>query len=388
MTSSPEISVLLPVRNGRRYVAGALESILAQSGVALEVVVIDDGSTDGTRQVVEGIADSRVRVIPGPEQGVAAAMNVGLAAARGRYIARCDSDDRFPPGRLAAQMAFLEASDAYGAVCGRFEMLDPAGDMIAVTPAAGEQAREVTGDLRNGEVEVHLCTYLVRREPMLAVGEFRNYFRTSSDIDFQLRLCQQTRVWYEPAAWYGYRIHADSITHRHSARLQAFYEDIAREFQRQRVQRGTPAGVLGKDDLQLGVPPLAPEQGEAIHEADRPSAAEQLWLMKWGEAWREHSEGRRGPALLRGLRAMLQQPWRPSAWRGLIALGVKPCRPLPDYRSQSARKPVSAIESAASRDPRDREREAEPEPEMQDEFPTRLDQGRHAERPVERFATS
>lgn len=332
MTSSPDISVVLPVRNGRRYVAGALASILAQEGAALEVVVVDDGSTDGTRQAVERVADGRVRVIPGPEQGVAAAMNAGLAAARGRYIARCDGDDRFLPGRLAAQMAFLEASEAYGAVCGRFEMLDAAGNRIAVLPAAGEEAREITADLRRGQVEVHLCTYLVRREPMLATGGFRSYFRTSSDIDFQLLLCQDTRVWYEPATWYGYRIHDDSITHRHSTRLQIFYEDIAREFQRQRVERGAVAGEFGKDDLQLGIPPAAPEQGEAIREADRPSAREQLWLMKWGEAWREHSEGHRGAALRRGLQAALQQPWRLSAWRGLIALGVKPAVPLPDYR--------------------------------------------------------
>src|SRR5690606_6227973 len=243
MTSgSPDISVVMPVRNGGRYVAAAVGSVLAQDGVDLEVVLVDDGSTDGTREEVERLADPRVRIVSGPHQGVAAAMDAGLAETRGRYIARCDGDDLFMPSRLAVQMAFLEANPQYGAVCGRFERLDPEGVPMAVPPAAGDEAREISQDLCKGRVEVHFCTYLVRREPMLATGGFRSYFRTSSDIDFQLLLCQRTRVWYEPQTWYGYRIHDDSLTHRHSLRLQAFYEDMARQFQHQRLTRGSGPG--------------------------------------------------------------------------------------------------------------------------------------------------
>lgn len=318
MTDLPDVTVIMPVRNGERYIADALASILSQEAVTLEVVVVDDGSTDRTRDEVGKVADGRVRVIDGPQQGVAAAMNAGLAAARGRYIARCDSDDLYPSGRLAAQVRFLEASAEFGAVCGRFEVLDAADHRVFLPPGAGDAARELTADLRDGRVEVHLCTYLVRREPMLATGGFRGYFRTGSDVDFQLLLCEQTRVWYEPVTWYAYRYHDASHTHVHASRLRDFNESMARRFQRQRAERES-----GKDDLQLGNPPAPPDFGEAASDADRASARDQLWEMRWAEAWRVHREGRRAEGMLMGMQAMLRRPWRPMGWRNVAVLCLK-----------------------------------------------------------------
>lgn len=346
MTDAPDISVIIPVRNGARYIGEALRSVLRQDGVSLEVVVVDDGSSDETPRRIAAVADAdatgRVRVVPGPGQGVARAMNAGLAVVRGRYIARCDSDDCYPPGRLAAQRAILEQRSGsggggggeYGAVCGRFQVLDGSGRRVYQPPAAGNAARDLTRDLRMGRVDVHLCTYLVRREPMLATGGFRPYFRTGSDIDFQLRLCERTRVWYEPVTWYGYRFHDASLTHRHSRRLRQFNESIARAFQCQRAARGSGGsggggdedGTVGPDDLDLGRPPPPPPpelEEEAMAEGDRSSAKEQLWQMRWGDAWREHADGRRVRGVLVGVHATLQRPWRPVAWRRLAALCVK-----------------------------------------------------------------
>jgi glycosyltransferase involved in cell wall biosynthesis len=317
----PDVSVIMPVRNGARYVGGAVASVLSEKGVNLELLVVDDGSTDDTRQRIDEVSDERVRVIAGPEKGVAAAMNAGLAAAQGRYMARCDSDDRFPPDRLPEQFAFLESHPEFGAVCGRFEVLDAKDDVVRLTPAAGERARELTSDLRQGKVDVHLCTYLVRREVMLSVGGFRSYFRTGSDIDFQLRLCEQTRVWYEPKMRYRYRLHEQSITHRHSDRLLQFNDAVARQFQSQRAERSR-RGEPGLDDLELGCAPVPPERGEAAPQ-HRPDPREQLWRMRWGEAWRAHSRGERARGVMVGIRAMLLRPWRPEAWRGLLALCVK-----------------------------------------------------------------
>ena len=340
----PDVSVVMPVRNGEQYVVKALRSVLAQKGVDLEVVVVDDGSTDATRPRVEAVGDPRVRIVDGPQQGVAAAMNAGLDAALGRFVARCDSDDVFLPGRLAQQMAFLDEAPHYGAVCGRFETLDDAGRLISRPPAAGERARELTQELRHGTVRVHLCTYLARREAALATGGFRGYFKTGSDIDFQLLLSEQTRVWYEPVARYGYRLHDGSLTHNHTRQLQRFNESMAREFQRQRAERGDPAGrgrlgrrqVFGHDDLQLGHPPERPEVDAAVPEEIRPSAHEQIWQMRWGEAWREHSAGSRTRALRLGTAAALQRPLRPASWRGVAALVVKSV-PLPVPRPAARR---------------------------------------------------
>src|SRR5690606_9330162 len=102
----------------------------------------------------------------------------------------------------------------------------------------------------------------------------------------------------------------------------------------------------------------------------------------------EHSEGRRGVALLRGLRATMQQPWRPSAWKGLIALGIKPIAPLPDYRTSSSYDGAAAPGAAVSANSDWSvmlHGEAE---QVQEQFPTHVDQGRRAERPVERLMAS
>ena len=108
--SQLQVSVIVPTRNARAYVADAVRSVLDQPGVELEVIVIDDGSTDGSADVVRALNDPRVRIIPGPRAGISAAMNAGIEAARGQYLARCDADDLYPRGRLTRQLAWLAAN--------------------------------------------------------------------------------------------------------------------------------------------------------------------------------------------------------------------------------------------------------------------------------------
>lgn len=106
--SLPTVSVLLPAFNAAATVAKAAKSVLNGNDVALELILIDDGSTDGTSKVLEGIArDSRARVISHPNMGLAASLNRGIAAASAPYIARMDADDISAPGRLDWQLRFL-----------------------------------------------------------------------------------------------------------------------------------------------------------------------------------------------------------------------------------------------------------------------------------------
>src|SRR5882724_5687019 len=105
---APEVSVLLPAYNAAATVAKAAESVLTGDDVALELILIDDGSTDGTSEVLESIArDSRVRVISHQNMGLAASLNQGIAVASAPFIARMDADDISAPGRLDRQLKFL-----------------------------------------------------------------------------------------------------------------------------------------------------------------------------------------------------------------------------------------------------------------------------------------
>lgn len=109
--STPAISVLMSVYNGERFLADAVDSILGQSVGDFEFLIVDDGSTDGTAAILRGYDDPRIRLITNPRNlGLTRSLNIGLAAARGRFIARMDADDIAVPDRFARQLAFFEAN--------------------------------------------------------------------------------------------------------------------------------------------------------------------------------------------------------------------------------------------------------------------------------------
>ncbi len=124
------VSVLMPMRNAEPFIRATLKSILAERAVDLEVVIIDDGSTDRSAAIVQSVGDPRVRLLPGPRSGIGAAFNTALAAAQGDLVARCDADDLYPPGRLAWQARWLEQHPEFGAVCGLFSTITPAGEHL------------------------------------------------------------------------------------------------------------------------------------------------------------------------------------------------------------------------------------------------------------------
>jgi glycosyltransferase involved in cell wall biosynthesis len=108
ISENPLVSVLLPVYNGEEFVQKAINSILDQSFHDFELVVINDGSTDNTKAILDQFQDSRLRIIHKPNEGLCKTLNLGLQIARGKYIARIDADDLADPERLEKQVAFLE----------------------------------------------------------------------------------------------------------------------------------------------------------------------------------------------------------------------------------------------------------------------------------------
>lgn len=120
---TPTHSVIVPVLNGARLIAECLESILPQLGPDDELIVVDNGSTDATKTIVSAFADSRIVLLDQPRTGAAAARNMGLSRARGRYIAFQDHDDLWPPGRQAALLAALRSSPSANAAHGRARVI-------------------------------------------------------------------------------------------------------------------------------------------------------------------------------------------------------------------------------------------------------------------------
>src|ERR1700710_2718911 len=122
----PAVSVVLPVRNGARYLGLAVESILAQTLSDLELLIVDDGSEDETPMILARMAqaDPRVRVLSGPPLGLVAALNRGIHAAGSSFIARMDADDIAWPDRLARQMTLLNSETNAAAVGTGWRVVD------------------------------------------------------------------------------------------------------------------------------------------------------------------------------------------------------------------------------------------------------------------------
>lgn len=312
------VSVVIPMRNAERYVKATLESVLAQRGVELEVVVVDDGSTDRSVEVVRGLNAPSVRIVPGPRQGISAAFNAGLEAARGEIVARCDADDLYPPDRLAWQVDFLDRSPDFGAVCGGFTTMTDNGAVVAER-LVGSAGEEVTAELRGGVGRSHLCAYAIRTDLLRQLGGCRTYFPMAEDADLQYRLAEATRIWYEPRPAYLYRLHDASITHSRGSAERVFFDTQARRFQLQRL-----AGV--PDDLQRGCPPQPPDtKSLTADEGATPKSSKQhIQALLLGAAWNHHRGGRKAKALWTGVRACWAAPTVPSGWKSLVALAVKP----------------------------------------------------------------
>jgi glycosyltransferase involved in cell wall biosynthesis len=307
----PRVSIVIPMRNAESFVAQTLKSVLCEKEVPLEVVVVNDRSTDKSVEAVLSVRDERVRVLDGPGAGIAACINVGISAAKGEILMRCDADDLYPPQRIKKQLAWLDENSDYDAVCGGFTMLDKDGRLSVELPA-GQVDEDITKELRSGETRTHLCTFAFRRSVIDRVGQFRPYFETAEDIDFQLRLSDVANVMYLPELFYLYRVHDDSITHTQGNSRREFFENSAREFQAQRRS-------VGLDDIQQGVSKQPP--GLFL---DLPrSADEQLQGILIGAAWREHARGKTLRAIWLGCQAIKKSPLDFSNWVSFLALVIK-----------------------------------------------------------------
>ena len=227
-----DVDVLLPVRNGGRLLADAVESVLDQDGVELRVIVVDDGSTDGAPQRLP--RDPRLLVVGGPARGTAAALNKALACAVAPYVARQDADDRSLPGRLLAEVEHLEANDGIGLVATAFEIV--AGDRVVTTmgpPPFGLLDRNP------------LCagSTMARRGVMATVAGYREQFRQSEDYDAWLRCAWVCGISVLPVVGYQYRLSATMATIRAAAE-QEHFADLARASARARLA-GAPDPAEG-----------------------------------------------------------------------------------------------------------------------------------------------
>lgn len=189
--SKPAISVLLPVRDAGRYLATAVGDALAQTDVVLELIAVDDGSRDGSRQRLEAMAksDSRLKVVANAGVGPARALDLALKTARHDWIAQMEADDRCPPDRLARLAAALAQQPAWGGVVSRAAPFGFRSDGMRryLDWQNGLTTPEAMANSRFVEIPALHQSGLYRRAALIAAGGFIGDPRWPLDIDFWMR---------------------------------------------------------------------------------------------------------------------------------------------------------------------------------------------------------
>ncbi len=215
---TPLVSIVIPCYNDEAWVADAIESALAQTWPELEVIVIDDGSTDGSVRVIESFSD-RIRWETGPNRGGGAARNRGLAMARGEFVQFLDADDLIKPDKTRRQMDAMPTDSGWMVLSG-VEAIDTTGRPTSGTWIPAETIGDpVDYVLRNSL----MITPLHSRSDLLAAGCFREHLKCSQERDLHLRLaCGGIRFASVPEPLYVQRKRADSVSsdslavlHRH-----------------------------------------------------------------------------------------------------------------------------------------------------------------------------
>lgn len=222
-SSSPSLSVIMPVYNSEKYVSFAMESILKQSFTDFEFIVIDDGSTDDSSRIVRKFRDSRIIFIENSvNRGNYTVRNQGLRTAKGKYICVMDSDDISEPDRLERQYQFLEDNPEVG-VCGTFIRNIPSG----IVP------KFITDHdhLKVAFMANNFCSHpslVIRREILFrhALKYNENYFY-AADYDLCVRALRFTKIQNIPYVLLRYRRHPDQISFA-KYKEQERYADIIR----------------------------------------------------------------------------------------------------------------------------------------------------------------
>ncbi len=205
--NEPLVSVLMPVYNMRPYLRLALTSVLEQTYRNLEVIVIDDGSTDGSLHAIADVGDPRVRIVSQPNRGRAAAMNAGLAQATGDFHMAQDADDISHPRRIERQVkCMIEHPEIAGAFCGHELMI---GDRRIAPRFAAKSPDRCRRDIDRFIMPAHGPTPIYRMA-MVADIRFEPALRVAEDLDYVLQVGERHPLLVMGECLYSYRVSIDS----------------------------------------------------------------------------------------------------------------------------------------------------------------------------------
>ena len=308
---SPKVSVVMSVYNGERYLHKAVDSIFRQTFTDFEFIIIDDGSTDGTGEILKWFRDDRVLCVRNEENlGLTRSLNKGLALARGEYIARMDADDISMPERLQRQVEYLDQHPHVG--------------LVGVTPvcidSAGSEQDRLNLLITNEEIQAQLAqancfchgSVMFRRECLDAIGFYDETFLLAQDYDLWLRIAELFDVANLPEPLYRLREHNERLSET-KEQEQLRYITQAREQAAKRrfhFQERVLSPIVSRPDEDNGLRQRA---------TDRRWVATRYFLFAMGQ---RRVGDRKGAARFL-LRALATYPLHFPTWSYLIGFAAR-----------------------------------------------------------------
>ena len=230
--TTTRVSVVVPCYNGERYIAQTLEAILSQTHEDIEVIVVDDGSTDATSEIVQGLADERISYLWKENSGVSKARNLGLSKADGGFVAFGDSDDLLPSDFLQLRIDFLDSHPGFQGCCGAVTLIDEDGKSL---PGEFQGAQGVEDILLYRSLTITCpSNYLFRTNLLRQWGaRFNSRLSSTADRYFLLDVLKYGRIGYvDRGGALIYRYCSGSMSHEVSPGMVADHATFLRELWR------------------------------------------------------------------------------------------------------------------------------------------------------------
>lgn len=294
-TGPPGVSIVIPTYNREALLREAIASVFNQTYADWELIVADDGSTDGTRDYLAGLRDQRVKTLALDHCGNMARMrNIAIAHARGEWIAFLDSDDLWLPQKLELQLRCLTSNPECDWSCTGFEFIDATGTRIP--QRSGEPYRAHSGWIRERlltfAATATIQSLMVRRAVLVELGVFDEAFLTRADYDLELRLAARSQICALPETLVVIREHTGRMTK--SERVATLLQENERVF-RKAADASTNA---------------------RMRRVCRQQCAMQLTKI----AGIDSREGAHRAALRSVLSALRETPFSPRVWRCMVGV--------------------------------------------------------------------
>lgn len=224
----PPISIVMSVYNSKQYLKAAVESVLHQTYRNFEFIIIDDGSTDGSADLVASFDDPRIRLIYQQNHGLVAALNKGVRLARGRYIARQDADDISLPSRLEKELHWISQGPRRGLVSSFFTYIDESTAEPSITLTFPTKHLDLVRMLYYTNPFAHSAA-LIKKQAIVEAGGYSEDYGPNEDYDLWRKIAQHWEVGIIPEVLLWYRINPKSISHTKKETQHKFAHAIAEE---------------------------------------------------------------------------------------------------------------------------------------------------------------